>query len=74
MGKHPYLYVMYNKELLGCAPLNVPTDEMALLLAVYDLLPYRGEHDVYTDRVIYLNFFLDKEEDVEYFLKNRDGD
>lgn len=73
MGKHPYLYVMYNKELLGCTPLNVPTDEMALLLVAYDLMYYTENESACHD-VIYLNFFLDNIEDVTYFLKERDGD
>lgn len=74
MEKHPYLYVMYEKELLGCAPLNVPTDEMALLLVSYDLMYYAEKDEDPCHKVIYLNFFIDDEESAEYFLKARDGD
>jgi len=72
-NKFPYTYVYYSEELIGSVPLNVETTEMAMLIAMYDSL-YFHEDQVPSNKVIYLNFFLDSEHDIYYWGKAMSGE
>jgi len=74
-----YQYVFYEEELLlGLAPLNTPTKELAILYVAYDMLlnndeSWQGLHNTIYNKVIYLNFFLDSEKEQQHFKFMKEG-